>query len=291
VRIYQSSLTSKTLSLLEEKRPDVAIHVLRSYLVDSPGTFEIILKKHLNIKSLAYDSGTWSISRNTHKHHIDAEIYGDFLEECAPGFCFYFGFDPVHGDEGTEDSIENQRYLESRGLTPVPVIQNLNLEVDYYINNKNKYPFVAIGSTGKKKLSELIRCTNIMYQAGIRVHWFGVGSLVKLSSAPVWSSDCSSFAQWVKNGMLIFYDNNAQKEVAIATREYGKSGNRNKNYIRTHYLFEKYSDWLFDNLSLNVEDVISDHSLKMLANSYYFYELEIKINEIHRSKGFTFNLL
>lgn len=290
MRIYQSSLTSRTLGLLEEKRPEVAIHVLRSYLVDGRETYEMLGRNLSNIRSFALDSGTWSISQNTHKHNIDASMYGDFLEECGQFFCIYFGFDPVHGDDGTEYSIENQLYLESKGLRPVPVIQNLNLEVDYYIKNNNKYKMVAIGSTRKKKQSELIQCTNKLYQAGIKVHWFGIGSLLKLSSAPVWSSDCSSFAQWVKNGMLIFYDKKEQKEVALATREYTSRGNINKNYIRTSCLFEEYSDWLYDNLKLTVEDVISDQSLKMLANSYYFYELEDMIQEIHQRKGFKFDV-
>jgi len=264
--------------------------VLRSYLVDGPGTLRILAKRHKNVKSLALDSGTWSISQNTHKHHISGEIYGDFLEDNAKMFSFYFGFDPVHGDGGTEDSIENQLYLESRGLTPIPVIQNLSLEVDYYIKNKSKYPFVAIGSTRKKAMSDLVRCTNALFREGVKVHWFGIGSLLKLASAPVWSSDCSSFAQWVKNGMLIFYDINEEREVALATREYSKRGKLNKDYIRTHPVFEEYSDWLFDNLRLNVEEVISDQGLKMLANSYYFFELENKINEIHREKGFVFDV-
>lgn len=289
MRIYQSSITLDTLNLLQKHTPEASIHILRSYLVDGPGTFKLLSFKPQNIKSIALDSGTWSINQNTHKHHINAEIYGTFLSDCSKMFSFYFGFDPVHGDDGTEDSIENQLYLEKKKFNPIPVIQNLNIEVDYYCANSSKYPLVAIGATRKKKHKDLVIATKKLHKHGIKVHWFGVGSFAKILDAPVWSSDCSSFAQWLKSGRLIFYDQIKKKEAALATREYNKNGNLNKDYIRNHYLFDEYQSWLYETLGLSLEDVIFDHKMKLLVNSVYFYQLEQKVTAMQKSRGLIFD--
>ncbi|MFU2207304.1 hypothetical protein [Solidesulfovibrio sp. C21] len=289
MRIYQSSITAASLRLLKKLQPDIKIHVLRSYLVDGPGTFEILSNNPGNVKSLALDSGTFSLTQNTHKHHIDVLNYADFLEDCSDFYTFYFGFDPEHGDEGTESSIENQRILESKGFQPIPVIQNLKLEVDYYASLASKYPLVAIGSTRKKKIDDLVKATNILHAANIKVHWFGIGSFNKLNKAPVWSSDCSSFAKWIKNGRLVFYDEVNGKEISFATREYGKNGSLNKDYIRIHPLCQDYEDWLQEKLDLSLEDVIHHGDMKLAVNSYYFYELEQKLTEEQTARGCVYD--
>jgi hypothetical protein len=289
MRIYQSSITAGSLNLLKQLKPEIKIHVLRSYLVDGPGTFKILSTNPGNVKSLVLDSGTYSTTNKTHKHDINVLNYADFLEDCSTSYTFYFGFDPEHGDEGTESSIENQRILEAKGFTPIPVIQNLKLEVDYYAAQAEKYPIVAIGSTRKKKIDDLAKATNILHAANIKVHWFGIGSFNKLTKAPVWSSDCSSFAQWIKNGRIIFFDEVKGKEVSFATREYNLNGTLNKDYIRTHPLCEDYEAWLQDNLSLSLEDVIFHEDMKLTVNSYYFYELEQKLTEEQTAKGYLYD--
>lgn len=289
MRIYQSSITIDTLKLLKKYNPEVSIHILRSYLVDGPGTFDIYKEQPKNVKSIACDSGTWSINQDTHKHHINVEIYSNFLADCSNIFTFYFGFDPVHGDDGTEDSIENQLYLENKRFHPIPVIQNLKNEVQYYCQNRNKYPLVAIGATRKKKHKYLVDATKELYKHNIKVHWFGIGSFAKILDAPVWSSDCSSFAQWIKSGRLIFFDNLRNREVSFATREYNKSGVPNKDYIRNHYLKEDYEEWLYETFHLSLEDVIFDHKMKLLANSVYFYQLEQKVSALQKERGLYFD--
>lgn len=290
MRIYQSSIRPETLDLIARHCPEVMIHVLRSYLVDGPGTFKILASRPKNIKSIALDSGTWSISQNTHKHHINVYNYERFLNVNSKFYNFYFGFDPVHGDEGTEVAFENQQYLESKGYSPIPVIQNLALEVDYYCSNNKKYPLVAIGSTRKKKYDDLKKAVIKLYSAGIKVHLFGIGSLAKLIDIPAWSSDCSSFAQWVKSGRLIFFDRSKNKEVSLATREFNKSGKPNKDYIRRHRLYDEYEEWINCLLGLTVDDIMFDNDLKIVANCLYFHDLEKQINVIHKSRGFTFDV-
>lgn len=287
MRIFQSSITAKSLTLLDNYIPDIKINVLRSYQADGPGTFKIINSAKHCVKALILDSGTWGLNKQTLKSKITVQSYASFLEYNHNYFDAYFGFDPIHGDEGTEDSIINQIYLERLGFKPIPVLQNLDIETDYYCEKKDKYPFVAIGSTHQKDFKDVKKSVFKLYENGIKVHLFGIGSYKELIEAPAWSSDCSSFAQWTKNGRQIFYTND--KETSLAVRQYDKNGNLNKDYIRASKYCDDYEDWIYENFKLSLEDVIYNHDMCTMVNSYYFYELEKRVQEVHLKKGFVFD--
>ena len=287
MRIFQSSLTAKSLILLNNHHPNIKINVLRSYQVDGPGTLKILKHAKKYINEIILDSGTWSLNKDTIKSKISVESYASFLKNHNQNYYKYFGFDPIHGDEGTEDSIKNQIYLEHLGFKPTPVIQNLNIETDYYCSKKDKYPFVAIGSTHSKNFDDIKKSVFKLYENGIKVHLFGIGSYKDLIQLPAWSSDCSSFAQWTKNGRLIFYANN--KEISLAVRQYDKNDELNDDYIRNSIYFDDYKNWVNKNFKLSLENIIYDHNFRIMINSFYFYELEKRVHEIHLKNGFTFD--
>lgn len=268
MRLFQSSITAKTLLNLKELCDDVKVNVLRSYLVDGPGTIDILNNARHCIDMLVLDSGTWSMNQGKHQFSIDVHTYAGFLKSNSHLFDEYFGFDPVHGDEGTEDSIANQIILERLGFRPIPIIQNINTEVEYYCERRDDYDIVAIGSTGQKKFSDIKNAVNTLYENGIKVHLFGIGSYKKLVDLPVWSSDCSSFAQWIKAGRLIYFD--GKKEVTFSTARFNKSGKLNKDFIEISPHKDAYEEWLWEGLKLTLDKVIHKNEMKMVVNSYYF---------------------
>ncbi len=288
MRLFQSSITAKSLLLLEEYRPDVKINALRSYLVDGPGTIDILANAKHCINMLILDSGTWSMNQGKHKEKISLKTYADFLKGNSNFYDAYFGFDPVHGDEGTEDSIESQIYLESLGFYPIPIIQNLKAETKYYCERKDYYKIVAIGSTRQKKFDDIKRSVNILYENGIKVHLFGIGSYAKLIDLPIWSSDCSSFVQWVANGRLIFF--NGEKEISLSPSRCSNSGKENKDFIETSNFRDAYEDWICESFGIPIDKFLYKHDMKIMANSYYYWELEKKIQKIHLEKGFVFDI-
>lgn len=287
MRLFQSSITAETLLMVEKYVPDVKINVLRSYLVDGPGTIKIFANASHCIDMIILDSATYSLSQGNHKYNINLKTYADFLKNNWKLFHAYFGFDPIHGNDGTEESITSQLYLEKLGLMPVPVIQNLELETDHYCKEKNRYNFVAIGSTRNKSEKDIKNAVQKLYDNGIKVHLFGVGSLIKLKDIPIWSSDCSSFAKWIEAGRLIFF--NGKKEITLSTSKFNTKGEKNNDFIEESPYRDDYENWVFEKLGLTLDKITHSHNMKMMVNSYYFYELENLLQKMHILNGFKFD--
>lgn len=284
MRIYLSSINHRTLQILYDLRPDVKVHILRSYLNNGPETLKILYSRLPNVKSIALDSNTYHLTTNRNEHNISLDSYANFLSfNCL--YDFVFNFDDEHGADSTENNWEKQYQLEMLGLNVIPVIHNLDIEVDHVI--REKYELIAIGSTRMKKYSDIEKATIKIYPQ--KVHLFGVGSFNKLLNTYAWSADCSSFAKWIKSGRLIWYDKAINKEVSFSTLMRNKKGKINKDYVRTHSSGERYESWLLENLGFEIEDLIVDHQLKLVANAYYFYELQNMITSNQIKNGIEFN--
>lgn len=287
MRMYLSSMTYEALMCLHKLRPDVKVHVLRSYMNNGPGTFKMLGKMPPNVLSVACDSNTYHITTSGNEHNLDLETFLSFGLDNAQYFPIIFNFDIEHGDEGTEACWENQYALEARGLRVVPVLQNLEYEVPHAIERGDE--FVAIGSTRMKKMDAINQALADLFPK-TKVHLFGIGSFAKLNKTLAWSADCSSFGKWIASGRLIWFDEIKQKEVSFATSRYNKKGKENPDYIRTHPLGQDYMDWLWENLGVDYEDVKSDSILKLAVNAYYFWELEQRITKSQKDSGIDFDV-
>lgn len=286
MRMYLSSMTYESLMRLYELRPDVRVHILRSYMNDGPGTFKILANQPPNVLSVACDSNTYHITTSGNEHSLDLETYLDFGKTNNQFFPIMFNFDIEHGDDGTEACWENQYELERRGLPVVPVIQNLEYEVPHVI--ESGYELVAIGATRFKKMDAINQALADMFP--IKTHLFGVGSLAKLHGTLAWSADCSSFGKWIASGRLIWFDENTGKEVAFATSKYNKKGKVNDDYIRDHDLGPLYEEWLWNELGVEIEDMLVDSTLKLAVNAFYFWELEQRITQSQKDAGIDFDV-
>lgn len=139
--------------------------------------------------------------------------YKQFLLEHGKLFDFYFSydedFDELTRDEFYSKNDENQKILEDAGIVPypVPVIHLLEDNiVNYYCENAARYPIVAIGSNAINNPA-FKSTVETLYNYGIRVHAFKIGSVKKLVGLKAWSSDCSSHSRWTSNGRCVLFDN------------------------------------------------------------------------------------
>lgn len=89
--------------------------------------------------NILLDSGAYSAFTRGIK--LDVREYADFLLEFGDWFEYYFNLDVI-GDY--EASWENQRYLESRGLKPVPVV-HYGEEPGLVEQLGKEYDLVALG--------------------------------------------------------------------------------------------------------------------------------------------------
>lgn len=281
MRIYQSSLGTRTLSLIQEYAPDIKINILRSFDLDNEQTLKIINEYSENINSIILDSGVWFKYKNPVKYNNsvhNATLYGEFVKKHGAKFDFYFNYDEDFKEEFRDSyaskNNDNQRLLEGMGLHPVPVLHLLDEDlIEYQIEQKNKYPLIAIGSNqvGDTKFKSAVQK---LYDHGVRVHGFRLGSTLKLLGLPAWSVDCSSHAQWTASGRVVVFDRAKGMESGISFRPFAKAGAVNQDYFQTSPLKNEFLWFLEEVVGIELEALIIDSDYRTFSNTLYYWWLE-----------------
>lgn len=297
MRIYQSSITSAVLAELYKRNQEIKINVLRSYRTDGPETLRLLQDAPENINSLILDSGVWALNQGTLKHKSTVKTYEKFLSRNKESFDFYFNFDEKFDGDPLEVNWANQIYLEKKGYFPVPVIHSFEKEeLDHFKNLREKYERIAIGSTMTKNENELKDVVERLKDLGYKVHVFAYGSYKKLIDLKAWSTDCSSFAQWVASGRVIFFSKIRDKEVTFSFFPEDGSGEPNEDYIYSSkfvdrdIILEEYQDYIYQNLGFNENDIFTETSNRIAANAFYFSTLEKLITEKQKKDGVVFDV-
>jgi len=143
-------------------------------------------------KSLFIDSGAFSASTRGVK--IDIDEYCDWLLEFEPHIEVYANLDVIGDPEAT---MRNQRYMERRGLHPLPVF-HYGSDFGLLKELAAEYSYIALGgmvplSRQKKKLRHfLARCFSITTDQ-VKVHGFGLTATWALETFPFYSVDSASW--------------------------------------------------------------------------------------------------
>lgn len=298
--LFQSSLSSDILQKLNTIRPDIAINVLKTFSEPTDDKLILAYNKPDNLGGIILDSGTFTLNNPQAKTptFVTKELYKKFLDKHINKFNWCFNFDEYHGNNGTETNVSNQLYYEFYGLNVIPVIHNLDAEVDYYCKNSKKYPLVAIGSMKKKTINKVKAAVKLLYEHQVAVHLFSVGSFAKMYDMPVYSSDSTSYLQWSNLRRMCFFDLNYTKsknefnyrECRLTLDSYNKSGTKNIDYYKSNPKHKEYENWLNDNLRLSINDLQNPYNL-LVANSYYYWCLEMLITGLHKDKKYDFSFL
>lgn len=146
------------------------------------------------IPEIFADSGAYSaFSRGV---RIDVEEYADWLDANMEFLHVYANLD-VRGD--LDATLRNQEYLESRGLTPLPVY-HAEQDVKVFEAYCERYPYVCIGgvagmkSGGGALMGHLVHLFKIAQKHGTALHGFGLTGWKILSMFPWYSVDSSSWS-------------------------------------------------------------------------------------------------
>lgn len=271
----------KTLELISEYVPFIKVNVLRSFDLENEQTLSIVNNYSDNINSIILDSGVWFKHKDPNKYRDavhNVRLYGEFVQEHGEKFDFYFNYDEdfqeIYRDEFSSKNGDNLKILESMGLTPVPVLHLLDDDlVQYHIEQKDKYPLLAIGSNkvGDNKFKTVV---NSLKDNGIRVHGFRLGSTVKLTGLAAWSVDCSSHAQWTSSGRAVIFDKLNSKDVGISFRPFDKAGDISEDYFQRHPLLSDFIWFLEEFVGVELEALVKDSNYRTLSNSIYYWWLE-----------------
>ena len=151
------------------------------------------------------DSGAFSAF--TRKKDIDIEEYIDFIKENERFLESYINLDVIGS---AEKSWENQKYLESRGLNPLPVFHHSD---DFkWLDKCLEYDHFCLGGiadtpTNAKRVPFLDKCFRaICDKDGIpksKIHGLGVTSPSLLRRYPFYSVDSTSWLMSGATGVII----------------------------------------------------------------------------------------
>lgn len=293
MRIFQSSLNYSTFQLINDYCPNVRINLLRSFGQDDTSTFRILSEFPHLIDKKILDSGVYSKFTNPEKYKHTCQDYGVFLLKYANLFDYYFSYDEdfreLEKDELSSKNEENQRYLEYQGLNPIPVLHNLEeKEVQYYIELKNKYPIVAIGSNAIS-MPNFKSAVQEFKNNSIKVHAFKIGSADKLQGLPVWSADCSSHSRWTSGGRVVFFNNLTKKDTSFPFRRFTKKGQVNDDFFKDNHLYHKYKYFLRSVVGIEFRALVKDSNYRTFANSIYFWWLERYVSCHNRTLNIRFS--
>lgn len=167
---------------------------------------KINLGEEIKPKKLFCDSGAFSIWNSGLKLNLDDYIR--FLKVNKHLFVAYSVFDDMQDPEKT---LENQRKMEAKGLSPIPCFHVGEPEkyLCFYLKN---YPYISIGGMVGKRKGYLIKLLDYYFskyicnakgEATTKVHGFGIASFSLLFRFPWYSADSTSAVRLAALGKII----------------------------------------------------------------------------------------
>lgn len=154
------------------------------------------------------DSGAFSAL--TLKTSVDIDAYIAFIKKYEKYVEVYANLDAI-GD--AEQTLKNQKYMESKGLKPLPTFHTGEdwKYLDYYVKN---YDYIALGGTvgsgfdNKQKQLWFDECFSkyICDKDGmpkVKTHAFGMTSFRLLFRYPWYSADSTSWNVTARNGEIL----------------------------------------------------------------------------------------
>jgi len=304
MRLFQSSITHPVIKELEQryllKLPEKRLlNILTSYGVVT-GEEDKIFKSGHNI---ICDSGAFSLnfSQGGSGVSITYRGYEIYLLNFGHLFEFYFNFDSDFTPEGTAENYRHLKNLEKLGLNPVPVIHDYyGDEIKFYIDQG--YEMIALGSIFDPVRKRQIRTKKdidhaveklIRLKPDVKIHLFASASFADPSRWPIYSSDAANWTHNVKFGFILFWNENKMsydKTDKIFFEDFFNKKAPNRTYFKQNQHQRELEEYLDEKLNLTYEDLMGFNSYlyRQVVNSLYYLEIEDRITEEHKQRGFLY---
>ena len=297
MRVHISSPTIKQILAFHSLHPEMLLNVLLTFAKQQDfNEFQVL---HRNkIESLILDSGAYTLNKSAWAKRPKniLQAYGNFCKLASKYYNFLFNLDEDFTHHGYDTNMFNQLELETAGLSPVPVVHNLeNDEIDRLMDLG--YDPIAIGQCqGGRPFSKLKPAVEKIYADGKRkVHLFGVTELDILRELPIWSCDSSSWAQYVQYGQVMWWnaqldDWNPIEVVYFPKYQVEHDPSKGRNYWDYIYR-DQFDQYIETNLGITIDHLLGRNKVhyRALVNILFFKEMERRVTEYHQQvKGFSF---
>lgn len=183
---------------------DEPIKILASFHYFKKVDFDDLLA-NFKVKPMIFaDSGAYSAA--SQGVPVQVEEYAEWLHRWKHLFTVYSNLDVIRDPEGSD---RNQRFLERRGLEPIPVFHTGS---DFSVLDAlaKEYPYIALGGmVGQSRpacLKWAATCMKRTLKHETRFHGFGMTSREVIEKLPWYSVDSSSWVSGAKFGNLTLFD-------------------------------------------------------------------------------------
>jgi len=166
---------------------------LYSYFYLDKNNKKDLVQKYIEVKkNIFLDSGGYSAK--TQGVDINISEYADFILKYKDKITTYANLDVIGNAEAT---MKNQRYLESRGLNPLPVF-HYGEKKEVLEQLCKEYKYIAIGglvpiARQKEKLFNFLSECFSITKDKVKVHGFGMTGVETLKKYPFYSVDSTSW--------------------------------------------------------------------------------------------------
>lgn len=290
-------ISSPNVALLQEFAKRVEIYkpnVLITYFeMNSPTQYT---RKNRNIiGELMLDCGAFSLQqkyKNRPAMERDRaaqelfEGYKVYTKTAQNQYDHVISMDDRFDLESFEHNLERLHELEKVGVSAIPVIHSIynDDEISYFIDNG--YKMVAIGQCkGRDDLRILYPVVDRFYQAGVKVHLFGMTTPKLINHVPAYSCDSKSFLDYGVRGQVLFWNDEKKgldKTDVIYFPKYEGEHQQSKGCYYQEYKYLDYFKRYFEqNLGIEFDDFLGTSAdfYRELANMLYFAHLEFEIND------------
>ena len=232
-------------------------------------------------KSLFMDSGAFSAF--TQNKEVNIDEYIEYIKTHKNKIAVYAGLDAIHDAEKT---LKNQKYMESKGLQPIPCY-HLGEPLSYLKHYVENYNYISFGGMAGTKtpipiiISQLddIFWNYIVNQetgeAKIKVHGFACTGQRLINRYPWYSVDSTS---WVLTAALgsIFCNIGTYNKITISDQLTIKNDHYRQLLGIDRANIKEYLKNIGGGYS--VEELETDYRKRCEVNILYFQQLERNIN-------------
>jgi hypothetical protein len=227
--------------------------------------------------SLFLDSGAFSAwAKNI---TIDIDAYIAFIKEYNESIDVYAVLDDINSAAKT---WQNQEYMESKGLHPLPVF-HYNEPIEY-LERCLKYKYFALGGMVPISTEDLKvwldnlwdkYLTNDDGSAKFKIHGFGMTSLELLERYPWFSVDSTSWVMTGRYGGVMCRIGDFTK---VTISEKGNQQDSAHWFQLKKHDQEKIREY-FKQRGYTMEELMADYVKRDEVNIIYFLELEKRLTE------------
>jgi len=220
-----------------------------------------------------------------------------FAKVMQPRFDFIFSFDERYEPDSFEYNWELQVELENEGIDVVPVLHNLsNGDADRLI--AGGYTRVAIGQCrgeNREDLATLWPAVDNLYNAGIKVHLFGMTQPSHIAHVPAFSCDSKTWLDYGTRGRALYWnpENPSMDKTDVVYFPDRQDPTHSKSWFYYHDYphLEAFKAHIGSKLGIELHDLLGLRQAHFcqLINVLYFLEIEEMITLNQLADGIKFD--